>query len=116
MFPIISSIIFCGTHDIALRGKEASGGNFNDLLQFRIESGGQILKEHFETCKGNAKYTSHRIQNEIINVCGLLLRKNIVLDLNSDQVLAFSLLADESADISGTEQLVIYRSQICYTM
>ena len=52
--PILSSIIFCGTHDIALRGKDSKFGNLNDLLDFRIEAGDAILKEHIEKASGNA--------------------------------------------------------------
>ena len=55
---ILSSVIFCGTHDIALRGKETGTGNFNELLDFRIEAGDTVLKEHMETARKNAKYTS----------------------------------------------------------
>ena len=32
LYPILSSIIFCGTHDIALRGKDSKSGN----LQFHL--------------------------------------------------------------------------------
>jgi len=31
LLPIISSIIFCGTHDISLRGKNSSTGNIQSL-------------------------------------------------------------------------------------
>jgi len=63
--PIISSIVFCGTHDLALRGKQLDSGNFRDLLKFRVEAG-SILEEHFKTCTGKTKYTSHEIQNELL--------------------------------------------------
>ena len=39
LYPIISSIIFCGMHDVALRGKTADSVNFHDLMDFRVESG-----------------------------------------------------------------------------
>ena len=51
--PILSSIIFCGTRDIALRGKDSKSGKLNDLLDFRIEAGDAILKEHMEKASGN---------------------------------------------------------------
>ena len=105
LFPIVSSIIFCGTHDIALRGKESDGGNFEDLLDFRVESGDQVLKEHLDTSARNAKYTSHRCQNEIINTCGDIVRRRIIKEVNDCN--EFSLLADETADIGGKEQLSI---------
>ena len=59
---ILKAIIFCGTHDIALRGNHSNGGNFEDLLRFGTESGDQVLKDHITTHSGKAKYTSHRVQ------------------------------------------------------
>lgn len=45
-------------------------GNFRALLRLRVESGDEILKQHFFlTAKRNATYTSWRIQNEIISAC-----------------------------------------------
>ncbi|XP_018406788.1 PREDICTED: 52 kDa repressor of the inhibitor of the protein kinase-like, partial [Cyphomyrmex costatus] len=104
---IISSIVFCGTHDLALRGKQSDSGNFQDLLKFRIEAGDSVLEEHFKTCTVRTKYTSHRVQNELLNICGLVIRKNIIEKINNENTIAFSLLADETADISGIEQLSI---------
>lgn len=105
LVPIISSILFCGMHDIALRGKESHEGNFEDLIKFRVESGDKILEEHLSSCNKNAKYTSHMCQNEIIGICGEVLRDMIVSEVNDCN--AFSLLADETADIAGVEQLSI---------
>lgn len=107
LYPIISSIIYCGTHDLALRGKNSNEGNFSDLLQFRIEAGDKFLENHLKTCSGKQKYTSHRIQNVIIEICGNLIRKEIIQKINSNTTCGFSLLADESCDISGIEQLSI---------
>jgi len=104
---IISSIVFCGTHDLVLRGKQSDSGNFQDLLKFRIEAGDSVLEEHFKTCTVRTKYTSHRVQNELLNICGLVIRKNIIEKINNENTIAFSLLADETADISGIEQLSI---------
>jgi len=103
--PIISTILFCGTHDLPLRGKKSDSGVFYDLLNFRIESGDEILKDHFLSNAGNAKYSSHRIQNELITLCGKILKEEIVCEANAAN--AFSIIADESADISGVEQLTI---------
>ena len=41
--PVLSSIIFCGTHNIALRGKDSKSGILHNLLDFRIEAGDEIL-------------------------------------------------------------------------
>ncbi|KAF2896871.1 hypothetical protein ILUMI_09304 [Ignelater luminosus] len=97
LMPIISSIIFCGTHDLLLREKIIE--NFESLLDFRVESGDQVLSSHLKNYQKNAKYTSH----QIISICEEVLRDEIVNEVNKS--VAFSLLADESADIVGKEQL-----------
>lgn len=68
--PIIKSILFCGLHDIAVRGKTANKGNFIELLKFRVDSGDRVLSKHFESASHKTKYVSHQIQNEIIQICG----------------------------------------------
>ena len=103
LYPIVSSIVYCGTHDIPLRGKTSSSGNLHDLLDFRVEAGDTVLKNHLLTASGNAKYTSVRVQNEIIDTCATLLREDIVHTANASN--GFSILADETTDISGTEQM-----------
>ncbi|KAJ8933245.1 hypothetical protein NQ314_014141 [Rhamnusium bicolor] len=90
---------------MAIRGKESEEGNFKDLLKFRFGSGDLVLSEHLGTCRKSAKYTSHQVQNELIEICGNIVRKNIVKEVNRSE--GFSLLADESADIFGKEQLSI---------
>jgi len=101
--PIISSIVFCGMHDIALREKKSDSGNFHDLMEFRVEAGDDILEHHLLTAPGNAKYTSAMTQNQIIAMCGTVLRDDIVKIVNNS--VAFSILADETTDVAGTEQL-----------
>lgn len=68
LFPILSTILLCCCNDIALRGKESDSGNLCDLLQFRVEAGYTILEEHLMTAVRNAKYTSVRVQNELISL------------------------------------------------
>lgn len=83
---IVESIILCGRQGIALRGHRderthvdfdplTNHGNFLALLQFRIQAGDEILKEHLQTAQGNALYTSKTIQNKMIAICGKL-KKN----------------------------------------
>ena len=60
LVSIVKCIVFCGRQNIQLRGHrdddkwlgipEINPGNFQSLIDFSIESGDKILKEHFETC------------------------------------------------------------------
>lgn len=92
IIPIIKTLIYCGTHDIALRGKYSDEGNFVDFLKFRVDSSDTILSNHFEICTAKTKYVSHRVQNEIISICGDVIRNDVVFCINNSHV--FSLLAD----------------------
>ena len=58
-----------------------------------------------EKASGNAKYTTPKIQNELINLCKETVRGEIVALANNS--VGFSILADETANILGTEQLAI---------
>ncbi|XP_025405672.1 zinc finger MYM-type protein 1-like, partial [Sipha flava] len=113
LIPIIETIIFCGRQNLSLRGHRDSGplnltepnendGNFRSLLRFRANSGDVSLKTHLETCSKNASYTSPMIANEIISTCGDIILKKIVNKINEAK--CFSILADETSDISGIEQ------------
>nr|CAI5870176.1 unnamed protein product [Callosobruchus analis] len=88
-----------------LRGKQADEGVLLDLLKLRIDSGDNKLKSHFEKCRRNAIYTSPRIQNELINLCGEVIQENVISEVW--KTMAYSILADETADVSGKEQLSI---------
>jgi hypothetical protein len=91
--------MLCGIHNIALHRNHSNGGKFEDLLRFRTEAGDQVLKDRITTHSGKPKYTSHRVQNKLINICVTILQDTIVKEVNDCQ--AFSLLADKTADISG---------------
>lgn len=53
----------------------------------------------------NATYLSGKMQNEIISVCGRIIQKQIISKINRAK--CFSILADETADVSGVEQFSI---------
>ncbi|CAH2330006.1 Hypothetical predicted protein [Pelobates cultripes] len=105
LFPILSTIIFYGNHDIALCGKKSTSGNVQSLYQFRIEAGDVVLKNHLENAPINTRYTSVRVENELIALCEETLREDLVNLVNRSN--GFSVIADESADISGKEQMSI---------
>ena len=83
-------------------------GNFQASLKFHVDAGDQLLKEYLETCKQNAMYTSKEIQNQIIIICGDVIR-NKLLD-NIRKAKFFAVIADEATDSSNSEQLsIIFR-------
>lgn len=115
LVPIVKSIIFCGHNNLPLRGHRDDGqleinsaitgdqGVFRSLLAFRLDSGDEILHEHLENCKKNATMISKTVQNEIIEVIHEVLVNNIVTNVKKSKY--FSILCDETTDISTKEQI-----------
>ncbi|KAF0765422.1 52 kDa repressor of the inhibitor of the protein kinase-like, partial [Aphis craccivora] len=116
LIPIIETIILCGRQEIAFRGTNDSGplsskdvepeqndGNFRALLRMRVSCGDKNLIDHFENNKLNAFYLSPLIQNNFIEICGKIIQEQIVEKINKSK--CFSVLVDETTDISCFEQL-----------
>ncbi|XP_060855231.1 zinc finger MYM-type protein 1-like [Metopolophium dirhodum] len=115
LLPIVECIILCGKQEIALRGHRDFGpidftsasakneGNFREILKYKVKDD-DCIRSFLESDSRN-KYLSPRIQNEIIAICGDVLLKKIVEKINASK--CFSVLADETTDISVTEQLTI---------
>ncbi|GFY76648.1 TTF-type domain-containing protein [Trichonephila inaurata madagascariensis] len=111
---IIKTVIFCGKQGIALRGNSDYGslnlneetnkneGNFRALVKFRVEAGDDVLEKHFKD-SGRNTYISWRTQNEIISSTNEIILKDIVNRVNKNEY--FSIIADETTDIAGIQQL-----------
>ncbi|KAH8022550.1 hypothetical protein HPB51_025262 [Rhipicephalus microplus] len=96
LLPIIETILFCGRQEVPLRGTDDSGpinmsevlpfkndGNLRALLRMRAKCGDAALRAHMETSLANALYTSPKIQNELITLCGKIIQRKIVENINS---------------------------------
>ncbi|KAL4090793.1 hypothetical protein QTP88_025568 [Uroleucon formosanum] len=115
LLSVIKSIILCSKQEIALRGSNDFGnlmnintfndGNFRALLRFRVDSGDTILEEHLKNGPKNSLYTSPGIQNEIISICGDIIKSKIIQRVNAAE--CFSVLADETTDIGRIEQMSV---------
>ncbi|XP_022169397.1 52 kDa repressor of the inhibitor of the protein kinase-like, partial [Myzus persicae] len=92
--PIIETIILCGRQGIATRGHRDSGTI--DLTAEPTQNEGNFRAK-------NATYLSSKTQNEIIQICGKIIQSKIVNNKNKCQ--CFSVLADETTDVAGIEQL-----------
>ncbi|CAI6356965.1 unnamed protein product [Macrosiphum euphorbiae] len=116
LIPIVRAVLLCGRQGLALRGHRDQGslsrkmpvendGNFRALLRYALDNGDQALANHLNTAGANSTYLSYRIQNEIIDAAGKQITTNIVQRVNKSRY--FSVIADESTDVSGIEQFSI---------
>lgn len=112
---IIDVIKLCGRQELALRGTKDSGhidfdkteptvndGNFRAILRMRV-SDDINLAQLFNSAPRNALYISPKIQNELIKICGDVIQQHLCEKINNSK--CFSILADETTDISGIEQM-----------
>ncbi|CAH1107443.1 unnamed protein product [Psylliodes chrysocephalus] len=118
LIPIIESVLFCGRQGLALTGHrdggrvldnddvsiDANEGNFRELLKYRAQYDDHI-HHVLSNAKNNALYTSWKIQNKIIEIRNKLILENLVKKINSS--LYFSVLVDETTDISCMEQMTL---------
>ena len=110
----MGAVILCGRQNIALRGhRDDAGcfadhknnpGNMQEILKYLKKFVNNVLfDDYMLNAAKSATYRSKTTQNEIIEVCGELILSKLISKIKQAQY--FSLLADEAADISKTEQL-----------
>ena len=112
---ITKTVILTGRQNMALRGhrddsqhySSSNPGNFQALLNFRVDAGDTKLQEHFESGNKNATYRSKTIQNKLIKICGDQIRGKIVAEINNSSCPIYSVLADEATDCGSIEQMSI---------
>ena len=64
-----------------------------------------MLEEHLKNSASNALYTSKTVQNELIVICGDIIRNKILAKARRAKY--FSIIADEATDVANDEQLSI---------
>ena len=65
----------------------------------------QVFKNDFLSAGRNSQYISPRMQKEVISICNYLILKRLVDSINRSRL--FSVLADETTNISCQEQLTL---------
>lgn len=80
---------------------DKNGGNFKALLRHGISCGDKHLQE---IPNKPSTYTSPRVQNELIQLLASEVRSTIVKQIGRS---VFSVIADETTDVSTTEQLCV---------
>ena len=110
---ILTGLEHLGRQGLPLRGHRDSGsltvdgrsshteGNFRATLQLMASSGDRVLKEHLDSAGRNATYISPSSQNDLIKVIEETMKEAVLSEVKSARY--FSLLADETTDISGKE-------------
>jgi len=113
---IIRTIEFCGRQEILLRGHRDTGAFsmnetdcndavFKAALRLRVEASDKQTPGLFLKASRNASYLRWRVQNQIMSLMGDAIQKQILSDIS--QCKYFLILADETTDVSQTEQVTL---------
>ena len=78
---------------------------FDGIIQLQIDNGIEQLESHEQSSPSNATYLSNFSMAEFLKSISFLFEENILAHLKSSQF--YSILADESTDVSSKEELAI---------
>jgi hypothetical protein len=101
LITIFSSLKFLARQGLSTRGHEDSGSNFHELMRIRCEDRPQLM----DWLSKKTTWTSHAIQEEIIKMMGMTVMREVAKEIRAEQL--FAIIADETADVSRKEQLVL---------
>ena len=102
-------LLLTAKQDIAQRGhreneQSMNKGNFLEILNL-VQNHDQAIAKKIKEMPKNAKYTSPEIQNEVLHILADIIRKEIIEEVKESG--EFSLIVDETKDVSKTEQISI---------
>ncbi|CAH3192879.1 unnamed protein product, partial [Porites evermanni] len=92
-----------GHRDDSTADQNGNRGNFQALLELRVDSGNEVLKNHLATRSANARYSSKTIQNQLIMLIGDHIRDSIIQEIKEAKY--FSILCNKVTDNANLEQL-----------
>ncbi|XP_041374324.1 uncharacterized protein LOC121387339 [Gigantopelta aegis] len=98
LLKIVTTLQYLAQQGLAIRGKEASDGNFAKLLELRSDDD-DVLKRWL-TLK--TFYTSITVQNEIKKIMAHMVVRNICKNIGY-----FAVIVDGTRDVQGAEQEAI---------
>ena len=78
---------------------------FNDLISLQADNGNEIKKQHLSTCPDNATYLSKATSADLIECIGHHIDSSLLGGLKASPF--YSIMADESTDISSKEELSV---------
>lgn len=118
---VIRSVLYCARQDIGLRGHNnvieysnedehgvettKNQGNFKELLDLLCLEN-EKFNTNLKSLPKNAKYTSNKIQNDILFASSNVILQTIIREVNEGSSV-YSLIVDEARDASTFKQMLI---------
>ena len=96
----LSSVRYLARQGLALRGHKEEDSNLLQLLKCRADD-----VQGLNSWMGDGRYLSHDIVNELLEIMSHQVLRGLLCEIREAEW--FALIADETRDISGIEQLAI---------
>ncbi|KAM7286160.1 hypothetical protein ISCGN_033044 [Ixodes scapularis] len=118
LVSIVDNVVFLARQNIAFRGhrddgpvvtgkngndSSENGGNFKELLRFRVKCGDHALEKHLSTATGRKMFTSKTTQNALIECCGDEVLSVILARVRQSKY--YGIMFDETTDVAHKELL-----------
>ena len=100
---IFNAVLLCGRQGLALRGQTDESSNFQQIINLIAKHNGDM--QAWLTRKNTYKWPSHDIMNEILEMTSHAVLRDLVKEVQVAKY--FSIICDETTDVSTTEQLSI---------
>ncbi|CAL2267578.1 unnamed protein product [Prunus armeniaca] len=100
-FLLRQGLAFCGHNE---SDDSSNQGNFLELLQFLVDHNEEVRAVALKNAPENLIVTSPKIQKDIVNTAAVETTYAIIRDMDDA---FFSILVDESRDVSVKEQMVV---------
>ena len=117
---VMTVILTLARQNIPLRGHHESEtsenpGNFRAILDLLVNQDAR-LQQKKNSLPRNARYLSPNVQNTILDILGKMVKDKICSELKASG--AFTLMADETRDVSKSEQLslvvrYVFEGNVC---
>lgn len=109
LLAILDVIVSLAKRGIPLRGnwckeKMEEDGNFNFFVNWKAQDNND-LAAHLKNAPRNARYLSPRVQNQLIECLGNVIREKIIAKVMEAEY--FSIMADETCDAGTVEQMAV---------
>ncbi|XP_048349003.1 52 kDa repressor of the inhibitor of the protein kinase [Sphaerodactylus townsendi] len=106
-------LILMGKQNIPLDGHGAdevpegifTPDNVQALLDFRINSGDEVLRKRFETTAVNLSYCSQSQQKQMLEICESCVREETLREVRESHF--FSIVTEEVVDLAGEDHLPV---------
>ncbi|XP_071990022.1 52 kDa repressor of the inhibitor of the protein kinase [Engystomops pustulosus] len=106
-------VLLMGKQNVSLEGRNLkdpdgvySPDNFQALLEYRINSGDEVLRRRFEMLAVNQEYCSRFQQEQILEVCERCVREELMRDVRNSQF--FTIIVEDAVDMAGEEHMPIF--------